>query len=195
MSKSKVTDVLTDPEIESHTERILALQEEERQTRIKLGSVIAAIGAELFGRQRSARQAFRQDRVAAVAEDARALLGKDGAELHGGCRAGRKNESAFVFFDTGTHRSVPHRRVTRRYPRRSHAGYITDRPADGPTNCASRDEYPHVGSSARRARGQNGSQKAKTGLNGRGIVGRDSRSVCRGRPADHGPTIQPTDGN
>ena len=47
MSKSKLTDVLTDPEIKSHTERILALQEEERQTRKKLGTVIAAIGAEL----------------------------------------------------------------------------------------------------------------------------------------------------
>ncbi|MEK7994560.1 MAG: DUF3102 domain-containing protein [Planctomycetota bacterium] len=48
MSKSKLTDVLTDPEIKSHTERILALQEEERQTKMKLGSVIAAIGAELM---------------------------------------------------------------------------------------------------------------------------------------------------
>ena len=48
MSKSKLTDVLTDPAIKRHTERILALQEEERQTRIKLGSVIAAIGAELL---------------------------------------------------------------------------------------------------------------------------------------------------
>ena len=48
MSKSKLTDVLTDPGIKSHTERILALQEEERQTKIKLGSVIAAIGAELL---------------------------------------------------------------------------------------------------------------------------------------------------
>ena len=44
----KVTDVLTDPEIQRHTERILALQKEERQTREKLGRIIAAIGAELI---------------------------------------------------------------------------------------------------------------------------------------------------
>jgi hypothetical protein len=34
MSKSKLTDILTDPAIKRHTERILTLQEEERQTRI-----------------------------------------------------------------------------------------------------------------------------------------------------------------
>ena len=48
MKKMKLADVLADPEIQSHTERILALQEEERQTREKLGSIIAAIGAELI---------------------------------------------------------------------------------------------------------------------------------------------------
>ena len=48
MNKLKSTDVLADPEIQRHTERILALQEEERQTRAKLGSIIAAIGAELL---------------------------------------------------------------------------------------------------------------------------------------------------
>jgi hypothetical protein len=48
MKKSKVADVLADPEIQRHTERILALREEERQTREKLGSIIAAIGAELI---------------------------------------------------------------------------------------------------------------------------------------------------
>ena len=48
MSKSTSTNVLADPEIQRHTARILALQEEERQTRMKLGSVIAAIGAELI---------------------------------------------------------------------------------------------------------------------------------------------------
>ncbi len=47
MKKSKSADVLADPEIQRHTERILALREEERQTREKLGSIIAAIGAEL----------------------------------------------------------------------------------------------------------------------------------------------------
>ena len=48
MRKSKSADVLADPEIQRHTERILALREEERQTREKLGSIIAAIGAELI---------------------------------------------------------------------------------------------------------------------------------------------------
>ena len=47
MSKSTSTNLLADPEIRRHTERILALQEEERQTREKLGGLIAAIGAEL----------------------------------------------------------------------------------------------------------------------------------------------------
>jgi len=48
MRKSKSADVLADPEIQSHTQRILALQVEERQARQKLGQVIAAIGAELI---------------------------------------------------------------------------------------------------------------------------------------------------
>jgi len=47
MKKWNSADVLADPEIQRHTERILALREEERQTRKKLGSIIAAIGAEL----------------------------------------------------------------------------------------------------------------------------------------------------
>ena len=48
MKKSKSADVLADPGIQCHTERILALREEERQTREKLGAIIAAIGAELI---------------------------------------------------------------------------------------------------------------------------------------------------
>ena len=44
MSKSKPVDVLAEPEIQRRTERILALREEERQTRGKLGAIIAAIG-------------------------------------------------------------------------------------------------------------------------------------------------------
>jgi hypothetical protein len=47
MKKVNSADVLADPEIQRHTERILVLREEERQTRKKLGSIIAAIGAEL----------------------------------------------------------------------------------------------------------------------------------------------------
>ena len=48
MKTSQSADVLADPEIQSHTQRILALQVEERQARQKLGPVIAAIGAELI---------------------------------------------------------------------------------------------------------------------------------------------------
>ena len=48
MPKAKVTDILNDPALRSHTERILALQEQERQTRQRLGEIIAAIGAELL---------------------------------------------------------------------------------------------------------------------------------------------------
>ncbi len=46
--RAKPVDVLADPEIQRHTERILALREEERQTREQLGRIIAAIGAELI---------------------------------------------------------------------------------------------------------------------------------------------------
>jgi hypothetical protein len=48
MPKAKVTDILNDPALRSHTERILALQEQERQARQRLGEIIAAIGAELI---------------------------------------------------------------------------------------------------------------------------------------------------
>jgi hypothetical protein len=48
MSKAKTLDLLADGEIRRHTERILALREEERQIREKLGRIIAAIGAELI---------------------------------------------------------------------------------------------------------------------------------------------------
>jgi hypothetical protein len=48
MTKPKAMDVLADPEIQRHTERILALREEERQTREKLGRIRAQIGAELI---------------------------------------------------------------------------------------------------------------------------------------------------
>jgi Protein of unknown function (DUF3102) len=48
MKKSKSVDLLADPEIRRRTERILALQREEEQTRKRLGEIIAAIGAELI---------------------------------------------------------------------------------------------------------------------------------------------------
>jgi hypothetical protein len=48
MSKSKSIDVLTDPEIQRHTQRILELQKEERQAREEMGRIVAGIGAELI---------------------------------------------------------------------------------------------------------------------------------------------------
>jgi hypothetical protein len=48
MKRAKTADVLTNPEIQRHTERILALQEEERQTREQLGRIVSEIGAELI---------------------------------------------------------------------------------------------------------------------------------------------------
>jgi hypothetical protein len=48
MKNSKAADVLADPEIQRHTERILALREEERQTREKLGGIIAAMPCGLW---------------------------------------------------------------------------------------------------------------------------------------------------
>ena len=48
MKKSKSADVLADPEIQRHTERILALQKEERQTRREMGRIAAEIGSELI---------------------------------------------------------------------------------------------------------------------------------------------------
>ena len=48
MTKAKAVDVLGDPEIQRHTQRILALQAEERKARVALGQVVAGIGAELI---------------------------------------------------------------------------------------------------------------------------------------------------
>ena len=48
MSKSTTTNILADPEIQLHTQRILALQKEERQTQEQLGRIVAEIGAELI---------------------------------------------------------------------------------------------------------------------------------------------------
>jgi hypothetical protein len=47
MNKLELADVLADPEIQRHTERVLALREEERQTREKMGSLIAALPDEI----------------------------------------------------------------------------------------------------------------------------------------------------
>jgi len=48
MSKSKSIDVLTDPGIQRHTQRILELQKEERQAQEEMGRIVAGIGAELI---------------------------------------------------------------------------------------------------------------------------------------------------
>ncbi|MEI8141148.1 MAG: hypothetical protein WCI03_14945 [bacterium] len=48
MSKSKSIDVLTEPEILRHTQRILELQKEERKAREEMGRIVAGIGAELI---------------------------------------------------------------------------------------------------------------------------------------------------
>ena len=48
MSKTNSIDVLTDPEIQRHTQRILELQKEERQAREEMGRIVAGIGAELI---------------------------------------------------------------------------------------------------------------------------------------------------
>jgi len=48
MSRSTSTNVLADPAIQRRTQRLLALQKEERQTREQLGRIVAEIGAELI---------------------------------------------------------------------------------------------------------------------------------------------------
>jgi len=48
MSKSTSPNVLADPEIQRHTQRILALQQEERQMREQRGRIVAEIGVELI---------------------------------------------------------------------------------------------------------------------------------------------------
>jgi len=98
MSKSKSADVLADPEIQRHTERVLALREEERQTRGKLGSIIAAIGAELIAAKealdktpdKTAWQRWLKDHVHYSAETAQNYMSV--------ARFAQKNGSASVFF-------------------------------------------------------------------------------------------------
>ena len=48
MKTRKAVNVMADPEVQRHTQRILELRKEEQQTREKLGRIIAAIGAELI---------------------------------------------------------------------------------------------------------------------------------------------------
>ena len=99
MKQSKAADVLADPEIQRHTERILALREEERQTRGKLGSIIAAIGAELIAAKegldktpdKTAWQRWLKDHVHYSAETAQNYMSV--------ARFAEKNGSASVFLE------------------------------------------------------------------------------------------------
>ena len=130
MNKLKLADVLADPEIHRHTERILALQEEERQTRIKLGGIIAAIGAELMAVKESldklpAKTAWLlwlKNHVHYSADTAQNYMRV--------ARFAGKNRSVSVFFRPRSHRFVSRRRVARRDCRHAHARYPVDRPAD-----------------------------------------------------------------
>ena len=58
MSKSTSTNVLADPEIQRHTQRILTLQKEERQAREQLGRIVAEIGAELIAAKEALDKLF-----------------------------------------------------------------------------------------------------------------------------------------
>ena len=99
MKKSKLADVLTDPEIQRHTERILALREEERQTREKLGAIIAAIGAEVIAVKealdklsgKTAWLRWLKDHVHYSADTAQRYMRV--------ARFAEKNRNAAVFFD------------------------------------------------------------------------------------------------
>ena len=99
MSKSKPVDVLAEPEIQRRTERILALREEERQTRQKLGGIIAAIGAELIATKealdrtpdKTAWQRWLREHVHYSIETAQNYMSV--------ARFAEKNGNVSVFFD------------------------------------------------------------------------------------------------
>jgi hypothetical protein len=99
MKNSKSADVLADPEIQRHTERILALREEERQTREKLGGIIAAIGAELIAvkealdrlSDKTAWLRWLKDHVHYSADTAQRYMRV--------ARFNQKNRNVAVFFD------------------------------------------------------------------------------------------------
>lgn len=99
MKKSKSVDLLADPEIRRRTERILALQREEEQTRKRLGEIIAAIGAELIAVKaaldrlsgKTAWQRWLKDHVHYSLETAQNYMSV--------ARFAEKNGSDSVFFD------------------------------------------------------------------------------------------------
>ena len=97
MSKSKSIDVLTDPEIQRHTQRILELQKEERQAREEMGRIVAGIGSELIAAKealdktpdRTAWQRWLKGHVHYSIKTAQNYMSV--------ARFAGKNESAFVF--------------------------------------------------------------------------------------------------
>ncbi len=99
MKNSKSADVLADPEIQRHTERILALREEERQTREQLGGIIAAIGTELIAvkealdrlSDKTAWLRWLKDHVHDSADTAQRYMRV--------ARFSQKNRNVAVFFD------------------------------------------------------------------------------------------------
>ena len=110
MSKLTSMNVLADPEIQRHTQRILALQKEERQTRERLGRIVAEIGAELIAAKaaldkttdKTAWLRWLKDRVhysVATAENYMRVA-----------RFAKKNRKRLRFFRPGSRRSVSPRR-------------------------------------------------------------------------------------
>ena len=99
MSKSKATNLLADPEIQRHTQRILALQKEEQQTRREMGRIAAEIGAELIAAKealdktsdKTAWQRWLKNHVHYSAETAQNYMSV--------ARFAQKKGSASVFLD------------------------------------------------------------------------------------------------
>jgi hypothetical protein len=97
MKKSPSKDLLADPEIRRRTERILALQREEKQTRKRLGEIVAAIGAELIAVKaaldrlsgKTAWQRWLKDHVHYTIKTAQNYMSV--------ARFAEKNENVFVF--------------------------------------------------------------------------------------------------
>jgi hypothetical protein len=102
----------------------------ERQIREKLGSIIAAIGAELVAVEeapdrlsdKTAWLLWLKEHVHYSADTAQNYMRV--------ARFAEKNRSVSVFSGAGAHRSASPRRVARRTGRHTHARYPVDRPTD-----------------------------------------------------------------
>jgi len=99
MKRSKSADVLADPEIKRHTERILVLREEEWQTRQKLGSIIAEIGAELIAVKEALDKTSDKTAWLRCLKDHLRYTVKTAQNYMSVARFIKKNESAFVFLN------------------------------------------------------------------------------------------------